>query len=452
MLDATTSIAAMPCRHGRDAGQRTLLRSRARPSPAPVAAKAQERPRGRARLPQALAGAGAVPRRGEHRRRPSVRRSGPGFDRRRRMGQEHQQGTRPRHRGDPRLRLRNLAALAPSTSKASFLRWRTGGARPCDVPSREPRTASAVPAPVTATALMRVRRPLHRCRRGRRRAGAPDGVESLLPELRTSLAQALYLDEAAIDDDRSFVDLGLDSIVGVEWVKTINKAYGLEIPRPGSTTMRTSAHSRASCTASWRRSRRQPSRPSQPCRCCRRHAAADRQPCLPLPLAAERFETSSAQRESIPPRPLSSGSASRDTSSACGAVRATGRDAASSRPAVGRRRRTDEKIAIVGMSGRYPGAEDLDAVLAQPRRGQELDQRSPAANAGTSTRYYDPTPGKPGKIYCKWLGALDDDRVLRSACSSRSRRPKRRSWTRSTACSCRKATGPSRTPAIRAPR
>ncbi|HEX2099465.1 MAG TPA: phosphopantetheine-binding protein, partial [Candidatus Synoicihabitans sp.] len=47
--------------------------------------------------------------------------------------------------------------------------------------------------------------------------------------LKRSLAQALYLDEANIDDDRPFVDLGLDSIVGVEWVRNINKSLGLEI-------------------------------------------------------------------------------------------------------------------------------------------------------------------------------------------------------------------------------
>jgi aryl carrier-like protein len=33
-----------------------------------------------------------------------------------------------------------------------------------------------------------------------------------------SLAQALYLDESAIDDERALGDLGLDSIVGGEWV------------------------------------------------------------------------------------------------------------------------------------------------------------------------------------------------------------------------------------------
>lgn len=47
--------------------------------------------------------------------------------------------------------------------------------------------------------------------------------------LRTSLAKALYLDPSEIDLDSSFVDLGLDSILGVEWIKEINKKLGLEI-------------------------------------------------------------------------------------------------------------------------------------------------------------------------------------------------------------------------------
>jgi acyl carrier protein len=47
--------------------------------------------------------------------------------------------------------------------------------------------------------------------------------------LRTSLAEALYLNASEIDVDKSFVDLGLDSIIGVEWVKVINRKLTLEI-------------------------------------------------------------------------------------------------------------------------------------------------------------------------------------------------------------------------------
>lgn len=53
--------------------------------------------------------------------------------------------------------------------------------------------------------------------------------EELLANLRASLAQALYMDEEELDDTLQFVDLGLDSIVGVEWIKAINETYGTDV-------------------------------------------------------------------------------------------------------------------------------------------------------------------------------------------------------------------------------
>ncbi|NES76653.1 MULTISPECIES: type I polyketide synthase [Okeania] len=47
--------------------------------------------------------------------------------------------------------------------------------------------------------------------------------------LKKSLAEALYTDISEIEEDKKFVDLGLDSIVGVEWITEINKTYNLNI-------------------------------------------------------------------------------------------------------------------------------------------------------------------------------------------------------------------------------
>ena len=44
-----------------------------------------------------------------------------------------------------------------------------------------------------------------------------------------TLAEALYMEPSEIDGDKSFIDLGLDSIVGVEWIKTINKKLEMEL-------------------------------------------------------------------------------------------------------------------------------------------------------------------------------------------------------------------------------
>lgn len=67
----------------------------------------------------------------------------------------------------------------------------------------------------------------------------------------------------------------------------------------------------------------------------------------------------------------------------------------------------NERIAIVGMSGRYPGAGSLDEfwnLLAQGRSGvREIPPSRWDVDA-----YYDPRPQQPGKVYCKWLGMLDE--------------------------------------------
>src|SRR6185503_6896026 len=67
--------------------------------------------------------------------------------------------------------------------------------------------------------------------------------------------------------------------------------------------------------------------------------------------------------------------------------------------------RNDEKIAIVGMSGRYPGADDLDQLWRNLAEGRNSIREIPPERWDVDA-YYDPTPGKPGKVYCKWLGML----------------------------------------------
>ncbi|NQZ10676.1 MAG: polyketide synthase dehydratase domain-containing protein, partial [Algicola sp.] len=58
---------------------------------------------------------------------------------------------------------------------------------------------------------------------------AATSVNGLEEELRISLADALYLKVTDVKVDQPFIDLGLDSIVGVEWVRDINQTYGTNI-------------------------------------------------------------------------------------------------------------------------------------------------------------------------------------------------------------------------------
>ncbi|MCP5007353.1 MAG: hypothetical protein GY941_25950, partial [Planctomycetes bacterium] len=53
--------------------------------------------------------------------------------------------------------------------------------------------------------------------------------ETVQEELKTSLAKALYMKESDVDIEKPFIEMGLDSIVGVEWIKAINQEYKTNI-------------------------------------------------------------------------------------------------------------------------------------------------------------------------------------------------------------------------------
>ncbi|WP_193217115.1 SDR family NAD(P)-dependent oxidoreductase [Bacillus thuringiensis] len=54
-------------------------------------------------------------------------------------------------------------------------------------------------------------------------------AEQLTAELAQTLADALFMSLHEIDYDRSFIEMGMDSIIGVEWIQVVNKRYGISI-------------------------------------------------------------------------------------------------------------------------------------------------------------------------------------------------------------------------------
>ncbi|PSL48187.1 acyl transferase domain-containing protein [Chitinophaga niastensis] len=53
--------------------------------------------------------------------------------------------------------------------------------------------------------------------------------KQLRRELTASLAEALFMQVEDVDEEKNLVDIGLDSIVGVEWVRAVNKKYGTAV-------------------------------------------------------------------------------------------------------------------------------------------------------------------------------------------------------------------------------
>jgi acyl transferase domain-containing protein/acyl carrier protein/enoyl-CoA hydratase/carnithine racemase/NAD(P)-dependent dehydrogenase (short-subunit alcohol dehydrogenase family) len=197
------------------------------------------------------------------------------------------------------------------------------------------------------------------------KADAKDAAvqEELRAEIVASLAENLMLDPADITDSAGFLDLGLDSILAVTWIRNLNERYEISLPA-------TAVYAHPTVGALVRH-------------VCELVPAAE----MPEPVAA-------------PMLPEVEG---RPVPRSASAVRVaetihSGADFAEERL---------EAIAIVGASGKFPKAEDLTAFWRNIAQGRDCIKEVPGSRWDIG-RYYDPDPQAPGKTYCKWMGALDD--------------------------------------------
>ncbi|MES2824532.1 MAG: SDR family NAD(P)-dependent oxidoreductase [Pseudomonadota bacterium] len=239
--------------------------------------------------------------------------------------------------------------------------------------------------------------------------------DQLQQQLRTSLAEALYMKAADIELDKSFVDLGLDSIVGVEWVKVINKQYSLTISAtrvydysnikelsaflvteleklPAASRQQTSAkeiisakpvialtpeYAVAETPAPYTSQNKSPV------------SLISSYPVLTRRARVNRTVDQTAKNNALSlvnnTLPAPNNSAAAQTGYA---------------PSL-------EKIAIIGMSGKYPQANNLQEYWENLLEGKNSITEIPKSRWDVN-QYYDPDPTQKDKIYCKWLGVMDD--------------------------------------------
>jgi acyl transferase domain-containing protein/enoyl-CoA hydratase/carnithine racemase/acyl carrier protein len=197
----------------------------------------------------------------------------------------------------------------------------------------------------------------------------------LVRGLRESLARALYLQPGDIANDKAFIELGLDSIVGVEWINALNKTYGIKLAAARlydyPTLDELAIHLEAELT------KQAPPILTQPSL------------LVPTAIATPRLAHAAARRLQRRTRALGAASV------------------AASTPPAASRRSGSGKIAVIGMSGRYPQAGDLSQYWANLCEGRNAITEVPPSRWDVA-RFFDPDPRKDGGIYCKWIGMLDD--------------------------------------------
>ncbi|WP_434151550.1 SDR family NAD(P)-dependent oxidoreductase [Methylocaldum gracile subsp. desertum] len=211
---------------------------------------------------------------------------------------------------------------------------------------------------------------------------APGVYADVQQQLRKLLANVLYLETDEVDVDEKFSDLGLDSITGVEWTKQISRAFGIKVE---VTTIYD--HPTIGELA--------------------KHVAA----CQTLrPESTAGVETVRNSHKSAPAdTPLSKNLVADAVT--VGMTEHIG-PASDRSPVVDAYKRKDERItgqgiAIIGISGRFAKAADLDELWNNIAGGVDAITEVPEDRWNIKD-YFDTNPLAPRKTNSKWLGAVAD--------------------------------------------
>jgi acyl transferase domain-containing protein/enoyl-CoA hydratase/carnithine racemase/acyl carrier protein/SAM-dependent methyltransferase len=205
-----------------------------------------------------------------------------------------------------------------------------------------------------------------------------DVLSAITESLKTLLGNELQMREGDIDDNAQFVDLGLDSITGVMWIRKINEKYHTAIQATKVYSYPTLA---------------------QLSRYVQEEAAKLGTPPNADVLVAVDMHTASKARAS-----------SQSTSATTLAVKklASRRTRVVSRfnsstPAVS----PSHPIAIIGMAGQFPKAKNLDEFWQNIAQGRNCITQVPPHRWDVNA-YYQPGDAVAGKTISQWAGSLDE--------------------------------------------
>jgi acyl transferase domain-containing protein/enoyl-CoA hydratase/carnithine racemase/acyl carrier protein len=203
------------------------------------------------------------------------------------------------------------------------------------------------------------------------------------------LAQELRQEPESIEADRGFVELGLDSISGVTWVRAINRTYGTEVEATRVYTYPTveqfARHVRDLLVQ----------------REAAQSDAAQSDAAMPDAAATPAVPASVEARPAAAMRlhdgwPALSSWRSDDTAPA--QIVMPAKAAAAALHAA--------EVAVIGMAGRFPMAKDLDAFWDNIANGRNCVSEVPASRWDANAFYVQGQPGV-GQTNSKWMGVLE---------------------------------------------
>ncbi|CAM4024821.1 SDR family NAD(P)-dependent oxidoreductase [Bordetella tumulicola] len=212
--------------------------------------------------------------------------------------------------------------------------------------------------------------------------------------LKIMLAQELFLQADEIEDDTPFIDLGLDSITGVTWVRKINETYGT-----GIAATEVYSHPTLGEIAGL---------------VMRAMQAAGEPEGMPMAasVTVAAKETASSPVAAKTSAPLAT---KRRLASWRGQAQAAPRLVSQSvvvpphapKPIPQRSDSMRAPIAIIGMAGQFAQAKNIDEFWQNLVQGRDCISEIPATRWDSET-YYRSGLAAPGKTNSRWLGALEE--------------------------------------------
>ena len=205
-----------------------------------------------------------------------------------------------------------------------------------------------------------------------------DSLSAIIASLKTLLADELQLRESDLAENVEFIDLGLDSINAVAWVRKVNEKY---------------------------------------------HTSIEATKVYSYPTLAQlsRYVKEEAEKRGALPRPDAHVVVDMPTASV---ESASSHNTIATRVAVekliSRRSRTasrfmsgapaphpSQPIAVIGMDGQFPQAKNLEEFWRNIAEGRNCITQVPRRR-WDSQAYYQPGDAAPGKTNCRWVGALEE--------------------------------------------
>src|SRR6266498_923953 len=200
-----------------------------------------------------------------------------------------------------------------------------------------------------------------------------DALPAIITMLKMLLADELQMRENELDENVEFVDLGLDSISGVAWIRKINEKYQTSIEA-------TKVYSYPTLTRLGRYVKEE----------AEKHGALSRPGATPA-----------APSEGSP--------LSRSATVTKYAVKklASWRSRTSTRGAGATSTYSSQPIALIGMAGQFPQAKNLEEFWQNIAEGRNCITQVPSHRWDVHA-YYQPGAAVAGRTNSQWIGALEE--------------------------------------------